>query len=81
MMKITVEIAESEVREICQFTGERKKGPAIRKLVTDALQMKRRERMAQKFISGEWGVELEGYEDARSAEREAAGRNGHRRRP
>jgi hypothetical protein len=34
-------------------TGERKKGPAIRKLVTDALLLKRREKLAQKFIDAE----------------------------
>src|SRR5260370_14209501 len=61
-MKITVEISDSDLREICRVTGERKKGPAIRKLVTDALLMKRRERLAQKFISREWCVELKGIE-------------------
>jgi hypothetical protein len=73
-MKITVEISESDLREICQVTGERKKGPAIRKLLADALQMKRRERLAQKFVSGEWGVELKGYEEGRAADRRAAER-------
>ena len=61
-MKITVEIPESELREICRVTGEHKKGPAIRKLVADALLIKRRERFAQKFICGDWGVELKGFE-------------------
>jgi hypothetical protein len=70
-MKITVEIPESELREICRVTGEHKKGPAIRKLVTDALQMKRRERFAQKFISGEWGVDLKGFEASQAADRNA----------
>jgi hypothetical protein len=70
-MKITVEIPDSELREICQITGESKKGPAIRKLVTDALQMKRRERFAQKFISGEWGVDLKGFEGGQTAEQQA----------
>jgi len=69
-MKVTVEIPESELREICRVTGESKKGPAIRKLVTDALQMKRRERFAQKFISGEWGVELKGFEAGQAADQQ-----------
>jgi hypothetical protein len=73
-MKITVEITDSELREICQVTGERKKGPAIRKLVADALQMKRRERFVKKFLSGEWGVELKGFEEAQLADRKAAKR-------
>lgn len=61
-MKITVELSDSDVKEICQVTGEHKKGPAIRKLVTDALMLKRREKLAQKFISGKYGVELKGLE-------------------
>lgn len=70
-MKITVEIPDSEVKEICRATGERKKGPAIRKLVADALLRKRRELLAQKFIDGEWGVELKGFEEGQAADRRA----------
>ena len=57
-MKSTGDISDAEIKEICRLTGERKKGPAIRKLVTDALMLKRRQQLAQKFISGEWGTEL-----------------------
>jgi hypothetical protein len=57
-MKITVEISDSDLKEVCRVTGEHKKGPAIRKLVADALLLKRRAALAQKFISGQWGVEL-----------------------
>ena len=70
-MKITVEIPDSDIKEVCRVTGERKKGPAIRKLVTDALMLKRREKLAQKFISSEWGVELKGFEAAQAADRRA----------
>jgi hypothetical protein len=73
-MKITVEFSDSELREIRQITGERKKGPAIRKLVADALQMKRRERFVQEVLSGKWGVELKGYEEGQLADRQAAER-------
>jgi hypothetical protein len=73
-MKISVEISDSEMKEICLMTGEKKKGPAIRKLVTDALILKRREKLAQKFISGEWGVGLEGFEAAETADRGADSR-------
>ena len=74
-MKVTVDIPDSEIKEICFFTGEKKKGPAIRKLVADALMLKRREKLAQKFISGEWGVELKTFEasqakDQRDAEQQ-----------
>ncbi len=67
-MKITVEISDSDIKEICRVTGENKKGPAICKLVADALMLKRREKLAQKFINGEWGVELKGFEAAQVAE-------------
>ena len=70
-MKITVELPESDIKEICRVTGESKKGPAIRKLVTDALGLKRREKLAQKFITGEWGVELKGFEAAQARDRDA----------
>jgi len=73
-MKITVELSESELREIRQVTGERKKGPAIRKLVADALQMKRREKFVRDVLSGKWGVELKGFEEGQQADREAAER-------
>jgi len=77
-MKITVEITDSDIREVCRVTGEKKKGPAIRKLVTDALQMKRRERLAQKFISGEWGVELKSFEAGQAADQKADTEAGRR---
>ncbi len=73
-MKITVEIPDSEIKEICFFTGEKKKGPAIRKMVTDALMLKRRAHLALKFISGESGVELAGFEAGQAAERKASHR-------
>ena len=71
-MKITVDISDSDLKEICLFTGEKKKGPAIRKMVIDALMLKRREQLAQKFITGECGVELSGYEAGRAADRKVA---------
>lgn len=74
-MKITVELSDSDLKEICRVTGEKKKGPAIRKLVMDALTLKRREKLAQRFISGEWGVELKGFEEAQAADQQSAREN------
>ncbi len=71
-MKVTVELSDSDLKDICRITGERKKGPAIRKLVVDALMLKRREEIAGKFISGKWGVTLAGFENARAADRKIA---------
>lgn len=40
----------------------------------DAAMLERRAQVAQKFISGEWGVALDGFEAARAADRAAAGK-------
>ncbi len=73
-MKISVEISDSELKDVCKFTGLKKKGPAIRKMVVDALMLQRRRAVAEKFISGEWKVELAGYEKARAKDRADARR-------
>jgi hypothetical protein len=75
-MKVAVELSDSDVKDICRITGEKKKGPAIRKLVVNALMMKRREEIAGKFISGELGVKLNGFEAARAEDRKAAKQRG-----
>lgn len=71
-MKITVDIPESDLREICELTGIHKKGPAIRKLLSDSIMMQRRVQISQKFLSGEWSAGLEGYESAKEEERQSA---------
>jgi hypothetical protein len=71
-MKITVDISDSDLKEVCSVTGEKKKGPAIRKLIADALQLKRREKLVRKFISGEWGVELKGLEEGMALDQRTA---------
>ena len=53
-----------------RLTGERKKGPAIRRLMEEALQQRRRAQIAQRFLSGEWGVQLESYEADQERERQ-----------
>lgn len=68
-MKVTVDLSDKEMAEILQFTGEQKKGPAIRRLMEEALRQRRRAQIAQRFLSGEWGVELETYEGDRERER------------
>jgi hypothetical protein len=69
-MKVTVELSDTEMTEILELTGERKKGPAIRRLMEEALQQHRRAQIAQRFLSGEWGVELERYEADQERERQ-----------
>jgi len=68
-MKITVELPENELAEICEITGVAKKGPAIRKLLADTLQAQRRAKIADKFLTGEWSAELDSFEASRAADR------------
>ena len=70
VMKVTVELSDTEMTEILELTGERKKGPAIRRLMEEALQQHRRAQIAQRFLSGEWGVELESFEADQERERQ-----------
>ena len=74
MMKVTVELSDQEMAEVIELTGERKKGPAIRRLMAEALQQRRRARIAERFLSGQWGVDLEGFEaeQERDRQRDAA---------
>ena len=68
-MKITVELPETDLRDICRFTGLKKRGPAIRKMLDDALRLQRRTEISSKFLSGEWSASLKGFEATKAAER------------
>lgn len=70
-MKVTVEVSDSDLQDVLELTGERKKGPAIRLLMEQALQLRRRQRIVERFLSGEWGVQLEGFEQATELERQS----------
>jgi len=71
-MKITVELPECELSEICRITGIPKKGPAIRKLLADTLLLQRRARISEKFLSGEGSAELEEFAASKAADRAKA---------
>ena len=71
-MKVTVEISDKEMQEVLELTGETKKGHAIRQLMEEALQFQRRAQIAERFIRGEWGVELDSFEANRERDRNQA---------
>ena len=71
-MKVSVEFSEEELGEISRLTGITKKGPAIRKLLIEALQLKRRAEISAKFLSNEWSAGLEGFEESKAADRSKA---------
>jgi hypothetical protein len=68
-MKVSVELSDAEIKDIIRFTGEKQKGPAIRKLVVNALMLKRRAALSEKFMTGEWSVEFPHYEELRALDR------------
>jgi hypothetical protein len=47
-------------------------GPSRTAVKTDKAMLKRRKEMTRKFISGEWGVELTGFEEGRETDRRKA---------
>lgn len=68
-MKITVDIPENDMRDILRFTGEKKKGPAIAKLVATTLMLERRREMCDEVMAGKFQVELPDWRERREAGR------------
>jgi len=68
-MKITVEIPEKDMKDIMRFTGEKKKGPAIAKLVSTSLMLERRRELSEEVMSGKFRVEFPDWEEMRKLER------------
>ena len=68
-MKITVDIPEKDLKDIMRFTGEKKKGPAIAKLVATSLMLRRRRELSDEVMSGKFRVEFPRWEKMREQER------------
>ena len=68
-MKITVDIPDKDMKDIMRFTGEKKKGPAIAKLVATSLMLQRRRELSQEVMSGKFRVDLPSWEETRKLER------------
>ncbi|MBC8325346.1 MAG: hypothetical protein H8E27_06945 [Verrucomicrobia subdivision 3 bacterium] len=58
-MRVTVEIDDVVLQDLMRFTGEKRKGTALAKAATEAWQLRRRKEVTDKFLSGEWSVDLE----------------------
>jgi hypothetical protein len=67
-MNVTVTFTDAELAEIARVTGEPRKGTALRLLVLEALDQRRRIELSEKFLTGEWGVDLKGYESLPDAD-------------
>jgi len=68
-MKITVDIPEKDLKDIMRFTGEKKKGPAIAKLVATSLMLRRRRELSDEVMAGKFRVEFPRWEEMREQER------------
>ena len=61
-MKITVDIPDKDLKDIMRFTGEKKKGPAIARLVADTLMLKRRRELSDEVACRGVKFEFSHYE-------------------
>jgi Arc/MetJ family transcription regulator len=68
-MRVTIDLPEADLKEICRITGISRRSTAIRKLVADTLLRHRRVEISGKFLSDEWSAELENFEAKRSVDR------------
>jgi hypothetical protein len=68
-MEVTVDLSETELVEISEITGISKKGPAIRRLLAETLQARRRAKIAGRFLSGQWSAKLKNFEESKAADR------------
>jgi hypothetical protein len=64
-MKISVEVSESELKEIRRYAKEKQKGPAIRKLALEALRLRKRQVLGEKLLRGEWSAQIPDVDELR----------------
>jgi hypothetical protein len=64
-MKITVDLSDDELKEVIHHSGEKKKGPAIRKFIVNELMLKRRKEISRKVLAGNLKAGLPGFEQLR----------------
>ncbi|MBA3650100.1 MAG: hypothetical protein H0W66_01125 [Chthoniobacterales bacterium] len=53
------------MKEIMRLSGEKRKGAAVRRLALEALLLKKRREIAEKFFAGKWSVDLLAIEKLR----------------
>lgn len=70
-LKVTVDISEKDLKDIFNFSKERKKGPAISKFITSSLMLRRREEFCNQVMKGTVRVDFPTWETTRLAERKA----------
>jgi hypothetical protein len=68
-VNVTVDILEKDIKDILRFSGEKKKGPAIVKLVASQLMLYRRRELSEEVMAGRFSVALPDWRDTRQRER------------
>jgi hypothetical protein len=69
-MRRTVDIPGKDMKDILRFSGVKKKGPAIVKLVASQLMLRRRRELSDEVMTGKFRVELPDWAESRQRERE-----------
>ena len=61
-MKVTVELSDQELKDVLRITGLKAKGPAIRSLLVDSLNLRKRRELDARIAAGEWSIDFPGFE-------------------
>lgn len=57
-MKVTVDISDKDLIDVIRFSGEKKKGPAISKFITNELMLMRRREISNEVLSGKIRIDF-----------------------
>ena len=71
-MKVTVEFSDQDMKDILRFSGEKKKGPAIAKLVSAELMMRRRRELTEEVLNGKFRVDFPEWEKMQNLDAEGS---------
>ena len=71
-MKVTVDIPESDLRDIMRFSGEKRKGAAIAKFLESGLMLRRRRELSDEVMSGKVRFEFPNYEASQDLDGKSA---------
>lgn len=69
-MKITVDIADEDLKDIMRFAVEEKEGPAVAKFLTFALMLRRRREFSDEVMSGAFRFDFPHWEEMQRLDRE-----------
>jgi len=69
-MKITLEIPEKDLQDILRYSGEIEEGPAVAKLLTAQLMLRRKRELSEKPFREKLNAVLPGWVQPRGAGQE-----------